>query len=238
MSKNICSVRLFFLAERFNTKKKQRTQSKDAPGREARRSRKATETETPLAAARYNHALSLLSPKFLLLSDQLAGVTVIKAADAVIRDDATSFLLDELPRWDGPWIDTSLPRLVQVNSTINRFVNISQRLNQLERQVPTEGLLLRLHRVLQYQLYCQFEREVADAKPPKAKGMKNSTLAMELCLARLFSDDWDKIGQKEKMDRRDRLHNQKTVGKRLQMLCDNLGYGILLLGSRSSVRSM
>ena len=163
---------------------------------------------------------------------------MIKAADELIRDDATSFLLDDLRRWDGPWIDTSLPGLVQGGSTINRLVNISQRLSQLERQVPTEGLVLRLHRVLQYQLYCQLEREVADAKPPRAKGTKNSTLAIELCLASLFADDWDKIGQKEKADRRDRLHNQKTVGKRLQMVCDNLGYGILLLGSRSSVRSV
>lgn len=175
---------------------------------------------------------------FPRLKDKLSGVVICKAADSLIRDDASRFLLDQLPHWGGPWLDSSLPSLPRSDSAIDRLVGISQRMDHLERLAPTEGLALRFHRVLQYQLYRQYEQEITVAKLPKPKGMKNSTVAIERFIARLYANDWETLGQGEKDVRRDKFHHRKTAGKRLQILCDHLGYGILLLGSRSSVRSM
>ena len=207
-------------------------------GRRTQRMRQRV-VEPPLAASRYNHARSLMSPIFPRLKDTLAACIVFKTADALLREDAISFLAEELPQWSGPWNGDSMPPSQAYNdSAINNLIIVSQRLDRLERLVSTEGLALRYHRVLQYQLYSRLEREIAKENKPKAKGSKNSTLAMELFLSHLYAHDWKQLENERRRARRNRLHNKKTAGKRLQVLCDNIGYGILLLGSRTSIRDM
>lgn len=168
----------------------------------------------------------------------LTGAIIFKTADDFIRDDACSFLVDDLPLWDGPWADLSLPTGSQGGSDLSRLVSISRRADCLEQLASTEAVSLRFHRVLQYQLYCRYEKEIVAAKVQKPKGKKNSSIAIEQFLANLYANDWEHIDQEEKNTRRDRFHNHKTIGKRLQLLCDSLGHGVLLLGSRSSMRSL
>ncbi|OAQ58999.1 hypothetical protein VFPPC_11497 [Pochonia chlamydosporia 170] len=108
----------------------------------------------------------------------------------------------------------------------------------LERLAPTDGLALRFHRVLQYQLYLRYEQDVKSAKMAKSKGTKNSSIAIELFLSKMYADDWRSVEQEVKDVRREKFHYRKTLGKRLQVLCDNLGYGVLLLGSRRALRSI
>lgn len=168
----------------------------------------------------------------------LTGAIIFKTADDFIRDDACSFLTDDLPLWDGPWADSSLPTISHDGSDLSRLVGISRRADYLEQLASTEAISLRFHRVLQYQLYCQYEKEIVAAKLQKPKGKKNASIAIEQFLEDLHANDWEHIDQEEKTRRRDRFHNQKTIGKRLQLLCDSLGYGILLLGSQSSLRSL
>lgn len=162
----------------------------------------------------------------------------MKTADELIRDDACSFLTDDLPLWGGPWANSSLPTVSHDGSGLSRLVSISRRADHLEQMASTEAISLRFHRVLQYQLYCQYEKEIVVAKLQKPKGKKNSSLAIEQFLANLHANDWEQIDQEERNTRRDRFHNHKTIGKRLQVLCDSLGYGVLLLGSQSSLRSL
>lgn len=51
-------------------------------------------------ATRYNHILSLLSPMFPPLKDELRGVVALKAADDLVRDAAPNFHLTSFrSRW-------------------------------------------------------------------------------------------------------------------------------------------
>lgn len=192
----------------------------------------------PLGASRYSHALAVLSPTFPRLRDTLKGVIALQTADNLVRGDAPEFLLEQLPIWEGPWKDSQLPSLSSSDSLTDRLVKICRRMDSLERLSPMDGLGLRFHRVLQYQLYLRYEQEVIETVVTKPKSMKNSSIALELFLAQLYSDDWTTVGQEVKDKRKDKFHYRKTVGKRFQILCDNLGYGVLLLGSRAAMRTM
>lgn len=118
------------------------------------------------------------------------------------------------------------------------LVQVCRRTSLLERSSPAEGLDLRFHRVLQYQLYLEYEREVVEEQIIKPKCIKNSSIAIDRVLAELYSDDWVAMKQEIKEKRRSSFHYQKAFGKRLQILCDFLGYGVLLLGSQAAMRAM
>lgn len=193
---------------------------------------------SPLETSRYRHALALLLPSFPALKDTLKGAIALKTADCLIRDDASEFLLDQIHLWDGPWHDSYLPRLSSDNSVTDRLVQICRRLEILSRLQPTDGLSLRFHSILHFQLYRRYEQATVKENVPKSKGTKVSSIALDRLLGRLYEDDWDDLEPVEKQKRRDRFHSRKTAGKRLQVLCDNLGYGVLLLGSQTAIRNM
>ena len=99
-----------------------------------------------------------------------------------------------------------------------------------------------LHRVLQYQFYLRFLEEVKQrVKDPGVKrkrGVRDASYAMNHLLARLYINDWDLIGPAEKQRRRNLLHKQKHLGKRLMTLSSYMGFGILLLSSPEAMGRM
>lgn len=190
----------------------------------------------PLEATRYRHALDVLLPSFPALTNTVKGAVALKAADCLIRDDASEFLRDQIPSCDGPWHEWHLPKLSSSNSVTDRLVQISRRLETLSRRQPTDDLSLHFHSVLHFQLFVRYEQTAASI--PRSKGTKTSSIALDRLLVRLYETNWSNMGSEEKQKHRDRFHSRKTSGKRLQILCDNLGYGILLLGSQTSIRDM
>jgi hypothetical protein len=61
---------------------------------------------------------------------------------------------------------------------------------------------------------------------------------MNHLLAELYITDWDLAGPAEKQRRRNLVHKQKHLGKRLVSLSSNMGFGILLLGSPEAMGYM
>ncbi|OWT42554.1 hypothetical protein VFPPC_18293 [Pochonia chlamydosporia 170] len=156
-----------------------------------------------LSASQYNHALSLLLTMFPPRKDKSRGVVVLKAADDLVRDDSASSLLDQLPLWKGPWLDSSLPELSPGDSVIHRLVRICQHTDSLERLAPTEGLALRFHRAFAIPAIFAIPTRGKVGKSSETKGTKSSPMAIELFLTKLHPDDWGTIAQHEKDIRRE-----------------------------------
>jgi hypothetical protein len=192
----------------------------------------------PLAVSRYHQTLSLLLPLFPLVRNPVKGTLIINTADVLLRDNASDFLLHQLPLWEGPWQASPLPDTSVVTSLADRLVAIDQSIDKLERYAAADGLALHFHSVVQYQLCRQLEREISAAHMTKSKGVGDSSITLNYFLPKLYPNDWETIEQKEKKRRKTKFNRRKADGKRLQILCDNLGYGILLLGSRSAMRTM
>lgn len=195
-------------------------------------------TSSSLVARLHKHAMSLLSPLYPSL-DPLRGFRIFRTADSLLRRDASDFLLNYLPLWEGPWQNSQLPLPAPGTSSLtDRLVMLEHCINILEKALATGGLALYFHRVLQYQVYCQFEQEAVMTEMVMSQGRGVTSLTLDLFLARLYEKDWETISQPEKKKRRKEFHRRKAAGKRLQFLCNKLGYGILLLGSRSALSIM
>lgn len=160
---------------------------------------------------------------------------VIKTGDTLVRDDAVPFLTDQLPLWRGMWHKSSLLVPTRDDSITDHFVKVSRCLAIINEGSVMDRIRLLLHRVLQYQFYLCFLEEVKQrVKDPEVKrkrGIRDAAYAMNHLLAKLYIDDWDLIGPAEKQRRRNLLHKQKHLGKRLVTLSSCMGFGILLLGS-------
>jgi hypothetical protein len=90
-----------------------------------------------------------------------------------------------------------------------------------------------LHRVLPYQYYLRILDEVKhnaeNLNIKRKRGVGNAIFALDHLLKPLYLNDWDLISPTEKQTRRDRLHWQKRIGKRLLTIASCIGLGILLL---------
>jgi hypothetical protein len=192
---------------------------------------------SPFAQA-FGHLVSLfgtsVSPDRLIL--------VIKTGDTLVRDDAVPFLTDQLPLWRGMWHKSSLLMPTSSDSITDHFVKVSRCLAIMNEGSVMDRIRLLLHRVLQYQFYLRFLEEVKQrVKDPEVKrkrGIRDAAYAMNHLLAKLYIDDWDLIGPAERQRRRNLLHKQKHLGKRLVTLSSYMGFGILLLGSPEAMGHM
>lgn len=202
------------------------------------------DTSTPatgsaqFAPTRCLQAQKLMLPIFGDTIDLSKLVLVIHAGDSLIRHDATDFLKNQLPLWDGIWCQQNLPSPVCGDSIIAKFVKISQCITMLDRRSRMDDLRLRCHRVLQYQFYLGFKEEVTKADAKKDPSQTNASVAVDRLLNHLYPDNWANVDEEERERRKQGLLSQKRAGKRLQTLCDHFGYGILLLGSRKAVNRM
>jgi hypothetical protein len=188
-----------------------------------------------LAPTRCLQAQKLMLPIFGESIELSKLVFVIQAGDSFIRHEAMDFLQTQLPLWDGIWCQTNLPNPTRDDSIMIKFVKIFQCITLLDRRSQLDDLRLRFHRVLQYQLYIKFKEEVAREK--KNPSQRNATLAIERLLKYLYPG-WTNVDEWEREKRKRDLQSRKKPGKRLQILCNYFGYGILLLGSQKTVNRM
>jgi hypothetical protein len=77
-------------------------------------------------------------------------IIVIQTRDKLIRDDATTFLIDQLPLWKGIWCQLNLPMLSSDDLVTNRFVKVLQYISILEKRSIMDRVRILFHRVLQY----------------------------------------------------------------------------------------
>jgi hypothetical protein len=204
----------------------------------------AQQTDVPLKdhhsgfAQAFGHMTSLFGTT--LSPDRL--IIVIKTGDKLVRDDAVPFLTDQLPLWRGMWHKSSLSIPTSSDSISEHFVKVSRSLAILNEGSVMGRIRLLLHRVLQYQFYLRFLEEVKQrVMQPEVKrkrGIRDAAYAMNHLLAKLYIGDWDLIGPAEKQRRRNLLHKQKHLGKRLVTLSSYMGFGILLLGSPEAMGHM
>ena len=75
-------------------------------------------------------------------------IEVIRTGDLLVRDDAVSFLRDELLLWRGMWDPLDLRALSSDDSITDHFVKISQSINALKERTNIDYLHIRLHRIL------------------------------------------------------------------------------------------
>jgi hypothetical protein len=169
-------------------------------------------------------------------------ITVIETGDTLVRDDAVPFLTDQLPLWKGMWHNSSLLIPSSNDSITDHFVKVSRCITFINERSIMDRMRILLHRVLQYQFYLRFLEEVKQTvKDPGVKrkrGVRDASYAMNHLLARLYINDWDLIGPAEKQRRRNLLHKQKHLGKRLMTLSSYMGFGILLLSSPEAMGRM
>lgn len=192
---------------------------------------------SPFAQA-FGHLTSLFG--MTVSPDRL--IIVIKTGDTLVRDDAVPFLTNQLPLWRGMWHKSNLLMPTSSDSITDHFVKVSRSLAIMNEGSVMDRIRVLLHRVLQHQFYLRFLEEVKqrikDPDVKRKRGIRDAAYAMNHLLAKLYIDDWDLIGPAEKQRRRNLLHKQKHLGKRLMTLSNCMGFGILLLGSPEAMGRM
>jgi hypothetical protein len=184
---------------------------------------------------KYLQALSIMTPMFSSTIGEDTLIEVLRTGDLLVRDDAISFLRDQLFLWRGMWDPSDLRAPSSKDSIADHFVKISHSLNVLEERTDIDHLRILLHRILQYQYYVRIVDEMEKSKIQKQPGVGAATYAIELLLERLYPD-WDLSEKKEK--RKQLLHRQNHLGKRLTRLSGYFGLGFLLLASREAIGRM
>jgi hypothetical protein len=160
---------------------------------------------------------------------------VIKTGDLLVRDDAVSFLRDQLLLWTGMWDPSDLRAPSGEDSIADHFVKISHSISILEGRTHIDLRML-FHRILQYQYYVRIVDEIEKSRIQKQSGVGAATYAIEFLLERLYPNDWSLVEKKER--RKQLLHRQNRLGKRLTRLSGYFGLGFLLLASQEAMRRM
>jgi hypothetical protein len=201
-----------------------------------------SDTPPPDFPSRYAQAFSIMTSMFGSILTPAKIIIVIRTGDKLIRDDATTFLIDQLPLWKGIWCQSNLPMPSSDDSVTDRFVKVSQYISILEERSIMDRVRILFHRVLQYQYYLRALEEVKqkskDSSIKRKRGVRDATYALDHLLKHLYIQDWDQMGPAEKQTRRNLFHRQKHVGKRLLRLSSCMGFGILLLGSPEAMGRM
>ena len=204
----------------------------------------AQQTDAPLEAHRSGFAQAFGHMTSLFGTAVSSGklIIVIRTGDKLLRDDAVPFLTDQLPLWRGMWQNSSLLMPTSKDSITDHFVKVSRCLSIINEQFVMDRIRVSLHRVLQYQFYLHFlegvKKRAKDPEVKRKRRTRDAAYAMNHLLAKLYIDDWDLIGPAEKQRRRNVLHKQKHLGKRLTTLSSCMGLGILLLGSPEAMGRM
>ncbi|CZR66021.1 uncharacterized protein PAC_15921 [Phialocephala subalpina] len=197
----------------------------------------AQQTDTALEdhPSRYVQAFSHMTSLFGTTLSPAQLVIIIRTGDKLVRDDAVPFLTDQLPLWKGMWHESNLLMPSRSDSITDHFVKVSRCIAIMNERSAMDRIRILLHRVLQYQFYLRFLEKVKQrVKNPEVKrerGVRDAAYALNHLLEKLYIDDWDLTGPAEKQRRRNLLHKQKHLGKRLVTLSCCMGFGILLLGS-------
>lgn len=170
-------------------------------------------TSPPNFRSRHAQVLRIMTSMFGS-SLTLAKITVvIRTGDKLIRDDAITFLRDQLPLWKGMWHQSYLPMPSSDCSATDRFVKVSRYICILEERSIMDRVRILFHRVLQYQYYLRALEEVKqkpkDSNLKRKRGVRDATYALNHLLKHLYIHDWDQIGPAEKQTRRDLFHRQK-----------------------------
>ena len=92
-----------------------------------------------------------MTPMFSSTIGEDLLIDVLRTGDLLVRDDAVSFLRDQLFLWRGMWDPSDLRVPSSKDSITDHFVKISHSLNVLEERTNIDHLHLLLHRILQYQ---------------------------------------------------------------------------------------
>ncbi|PQE10507.1 hypothetical protein CJF31_00009237 [Rutstroemia sp. NJR-2017a BVV2] len=107
----------------------------------------------------------------------------------------------------------------------DHFVKISHSINVLEGRAHIDIRIL-LRRILQYQYYVRIVEEIEKSRIQKQPGVGAATYAIEFLLERLYPNDWGLVEKKER--RKQLLHRQNRLSKRLTRLSGYFGLGFLL----------
>ena len=199
--------------------------------------RPSTPPSPKIASLRCLKAHELMSPIFGDRLDVTKTVLVVQAGDALIRHDAVDFLRYRVPRWDGVWSQSRLPKPSSHDSTGAKFVKLSRSVAILERRPHIDDVRLRFHRIFQYQLYLRAKEEAARSGPRNHPGQTNTTVAVEQLLAHLYKGFSASSGRDKEKTKRKFL-DQIRAGKRLHLLCNYFGYGIIILGGQKALNRM
>ena len=192
-------------------------------------------TLAPGPSMKYLQALSIMTPMFSPTMSQTTLSEVIRTGDLLVRDDAVPFLRDRLLLSTGMWDPSDLRAPSSEDSIADHFVKISHSITVLEGQTHTDLRML-LRRILQYQYYVTIVDEIEKSRIQKQSGVGAATYATEFLLERLYPNDWGLVEKKER--RKQLLHRQNRLGKRLTRLSGYFGLGFLLLASQEAMRRM
>jgi hypothetical protein len=182
-----------------------------------------TSTSPPNHPSRYIQAFSLMTSLFGTTLSPAKVITVIRTGDRLVRDDAVPFLKDQLPLWRGMWYKSNLLMPSSDDSVTDHFVKVSRCIALDKERSVMDRIRVLLHRVLQYQFYLGFLEEVRHEvqEVKRKRGIRDASYALDHLLENLYIDDWNLIGPAEKQRRRNLLHKQKRLGKRLTTLSIN-----------------
>ena len=202
----------------------------------------AAERAPPTAAApvqhhatRYLQVEAAMSPLFASLSESNKLATVVWTGDMLVREDAVRFLRDDLPSWHGTWERTHMPKPTSGESSLVQVAKMSKCVSLMETRSKTDFVRLRFHRILQYQAFtrCLTETQMT----PRISRKTATTHTTNRILQRIYTD-WMTATATEKQRRREVFRAQRRAGKRLQICCNHMGYGFLLLSSQSAIGKM
>ncbi|PVH72530.1 hypothetical protein DL98DRAFT_610543, partial [Cadophora sp. DSE1049] len=189
-------------------------------------------TLAPGPSMKYLQALSIMTPMFSSAMSQTTLSEVIRTGDLLVRDDAVSFLRDQILLWTGMWDPSDFRAPSSEDSIADHFVKISHSISVLEGRTHIDLRML-LHRILQYQYYLRIVDEIEKSGIQKQPGVGAATYAIEFLLQRLYPNDWGLVEKKER--RKQLLHRQNRLGKRLTRLSGYFGLGFLLLASQEAM---
>ncbi|KAH7377124.1 hypothetical protein B0T11DRAFT_324948 [Plectosphaerella cucumerina] len=169
-----------------------------------------------------------MSPIFQSLSSSPKFAIAVLTGDNLLRDDAVSFLRDDLPLWEGIWDQKKTPKPAANESSFEQVAKMARCVALFETRTIRDHVRLRFHKLLQYQAFarCLAAAEVEDT---------HQTSTINHIMQKIHGHRWISAGTDQRKRLKNTFHAQKRAGKRLQILCNHVGYGFLLLGSRAAV---
>jgi hypothetical protein len=113
---------------------------------------------------------------------------------------------------------------------------MSRCVSLLEKRSTTDVVRLRFHRLLQYQAFARCLAETQTI--PRIRRKTATTRTIDRVLQKIYPGDWMTATATVRKRRREVLRAQRRAGRRLQIFCNHMGYGFLLLSSQPAMGKM
>ncbi|KFX96097.1 hypothetical protein O988_05481 [Pseudogymnoascus sp. VKM F-3808] len=172
---------------------------------------------------------------------QMKAEEVVQAAKSLIRENLQQFLNTFLPLWQnqGLWGNTNVELLVDSGTSHERLESAYRCLTRLRQRMADDPVRSRMASIVlhrEFHAACLMLKGKGSAQKSTAissqRGRGLATPVIDYTLRRIYKD-FDRLPSLRQKELRAEFHDNKRFGKRWERLANSIGYGILIVCSKS-----